>query len=131
MFNKRASTFTHASTETLSSLSSANTYSTTSPLSPNTPQSLPSKDYLSAFGDLQTAYGFGGNAPTPTFAMKSSKSKSSRSSKPPAPAQLPKSGDKPQQKDWEAAYGALSGSYGFGGGAPALPGKASWLPSKK
>ena len=84
------------------------------------------KDYFAALGALQSSYGFGGAAPTiPTLSTstKSKKAKSAPST--PAPATAMKA---TQPRDYEAAYGALSSSYGFGGAAPTMPQtNASWL----
>ena len=103
LFNLKASF--SASTETLSSVTSTSSSSTllksfTQP-----------KNYSSAFAALQNQYGFGGSAPAPTTLPKASMAKSTNTSVA-VPAAQPTS---KATKNYEAAYGALSSSYGFGG----------------
>ncbi|EKM51777.1 uncharacterized protein PHACADRAFT_262114 [Phanerochaete carnosa HHB-10118-sp] len=101
-----------ASTTTLSStVSTPSNASTTSLLK----QSRPEKDYFTASGTLQSLYGFGGAAPTlPTMAKPSKSTKSKSASE---KATTAKTSTRGQEKDFEAAYGALSSMYGFGGAA--------------
>ena len=76
--------------------------------------------------DLQTQYGFAGSAPAPTAPPKPTKSKTLRSMKSDLGART--STRPPKEKDYEAAYGALCSSYGFGGAPSSMPArKASWL----
>ena len=73
-------------------------------------QSRTEKNYFTAYGTLQSTYGFGGVAsavPSATKPAKSSRSKSSSKSTSDV-ARAPAKG-----KDYEAAYGALSTMYGF------------------
>ncbi|KDQ19384.1 hypothetical protein BOTBODRAFT_27972 [Botryobasidium botryosum FD-172 SS1] len=83
------------------------------------------KDHLSAFGALQSTFGFGGGAPrvsspaTSKPKQRSKKSEESRSSeshssKRPLPASS-------SPKDYSAAFGSLQSSFGFAGGAPVVP----------
>ncbi|KAF4611224.1 hypothetical protein D9613_006602 [Agrocybe pediades] len=75
-----------------------------------------SKDYESAFGQLTSSYGFGGGVPClPATTSKQSKS-SSKHSLTQAPASF-QSGlqARPSEKNYEAAFGNLASSFGFGG----------------
>ncbi|KAI0060467.1 hypothetical protein BV25DRAFT_1917810 [Artomyces pyxidatus] len=90
------------------------------------------KDFFSAFTSLQTKYGFAGNAapgaPTPSISASSSTLVSTSATAAPAPA--PAAAPTPKQpppapKDYEAAFGALSSSFGYGASAPLI------MPSKK
>ncbi|KAF8147666.1 hypothetical protein B0H34DRAFT_738715 [Crassisporium funariophilum] len=113
---------------------SSSYYASTSSLIPSSPSSSscsqhsdqPLNKWDSAFGALSSTYGFGAHAPSlPQKSTKPSKSKASpstHSTKPPVPTSAPA---QTQQKNWEAAFGALSSSYGFGGKAPSLPHKAA------
>lgn len=122
MFSK--SSFS-ASTATLSSVTSTSSTSTLVKPSAGTTKQ---KDYFAALGALQTSYGFGGAAPALHATSKSTKASKAKSAKTQATAAMPAA--KGSQKDYEAAYGALSASYGFGGAAPAIPSKASWMSKK-
>ena len=129
-FFSRKSSFS-ASTTTLSSVTSTSSDSSTATL---TQKTRPQKDYTAAFATLQSTYGFGGGAPTPTFAKSSSKSTKSKSAKKadsqPAATTTTTPAMKGQERDWEAAFGALQSSYGFGGGAPVLPTVSKSMKSK-
>lgn len=107
LFNRKASF--SASTETLSSVTSTSSSSTLL----KKPSTQP-KNYSGAFATLQNQYGFSGSAPAPVTLPKASKSKSTVA---PSAQPSPKT-----TKDYEAAYGALCSSYGFGG-APSYTGK--------
>lgn len=112
-FFSRKSSFS-ASTTTLTSVTSTSSDASTTTL---LKQSGPEKDYFTAFGTLQNAYGFGGSAPIVPSAPKSSKPTKSKSVSDATPATAPTTS---QGKNYEAAYGALSTMYGFGG-APVAP----------
>ncbi|GJE88798.1 hypothetical protein PsYK624_048850 [Phanerochaete sordida] len=105
-----------ASSTTLSSVASA--ASTAALLA----QPRPQKDFLAASGTLQSAYGFGGAAPVlPTVPSTPAVPKPAKAPKAKhVDAQKPASTPAKGQKDFEAAYGALSSMYGFGG-APVAP----------
>ena len=122
-FSSRSSAFS-ASTTTLSSVTSTSSDASTTTL---LKQSRPEKDYFATFGALQNSYGFGGAAPTMPAMPKSSRSTKTKAAKEQKPA-VPTS-TRTQEKDYEAAYGALSSSYGFGGAAVA-PTSASWMGKK-
>ncbi|KIP05530.1 hypothetical protein PHLGIDRAFT_149256 [Phlebiopsis gigantea 11061_1 CR5-6] len=113
-----------ASSETLTSVTSTSSSST---LLKKPSTHLPQKDYFAAFGALQSQYGFGGSVPTPVTLPKPSKSTKSQS---PSSTTTSAAAQSSKAKDYEAAYGALCSSYGFGG-APVPSTKASWLGKKK
>ena len=77
------------------------------------------KNYFSALASLQSKYGAGGNAPVPIPhkpSVKSSHSlQMSHSSTTTHPTPAPGGA---QPKNYEASFGALASSYGFGGAAP-------------
>lgn len=109
-FFSRKSAFSASTTTLTSVISTSSDASTTTLLK----QSRPEKDYFAASGALQSSYGFGGAAPALPTMPKSSKSTKTKSAKAQEPAVAPGART---QKDYEAAYGALSSTYGFGGAA--------------
>lgn len=126
MFNLTSSF--SASNETLTSVT---TTTSTGSLVKKPSSQTNEKDYFAALGALQSQYGFGGGAPTQVALPKPSKSTKSKS-KPKSTKQdtaCPNIPTASKEKDYEAAYGALSSSYGFGG-APVPSNKASWLSKK-
>ncbi|GJE88791.1 hypothetical protein PsYK624_048780 [Phanerochaete sordida] len=102
-----------ASTTTLTSAVPTPNASTTSLVA----HARPEKDYFAASGALMSAYGFGGCAPVLPPATKSPRKTKSRSSSPATPVSK---ANARAAKDYEAAYGALCSTYGFGG-APFAP----------
>lgn len=112
-FFSRKPTFS-ASTTTLTSVISTSSASSDASTPTLLKQSRPEKDYFAASGALQTSYGFGGAALALPTMPKSSKSAKTKSAKVQEPAVSPGART---QKDYEAAYGALSSTYGFGGAA--------------
>ncbi|KIP05531.1 hypothetical protein PHLGIDRAFT_36406 [Phlebiopsis gigantea 11061_1 CR5-6] len=109
-----------ASTETLASVSST---SSSRRLFKKSSAHIPAKDYFAALGNLQSQYGFGGSAPAPVTPPKATKSKKQRSTKSDLGART--ATRQSTERDYEAAYGTLCSSYGFGGAG--APPKASWL----
>lgn len=93
------------------------------------------KNYAAAFGELQSTYGFGGATPGPTPRRKIFKDASKRSTlrsffrvRSSSSTSSDRPGPEPSaapavEKDYSGAFGQLSSSYGFGGAAPAVPGK--------
>lgn len=81
--------------------------------------SPPKKNYEAAFGQLQSTYGYAGGAPMPP-SYPTPSAGPSRPSKP-TPVVAPKAQSPPQGKNYEAAFGNLSSSYGFSGSASMLP----------
>jgi len=80
-----------------------------------------SKNWESSFGKLSSSFGFGGSAPS-LPSSKNSKTKVPKQQQPAYQAQV--LSPAPGQKNYEAAFGNLSSSYGFGGGpvpAPSVP----------
>ncbi|PSR71264.1 hypothetical protein PHLCEN_2v12918 [Hermanssonia centrifuga] len=109
------------STSTLTSVTSTISSTSTYPLKGNSSMMRSSKDYEATFGALQSIYGFSGQAtcqPAPPKPFKSTSPKQQRSQ---TVAQSSSSVKSSQPKDYEAAYGALCTSYGFGGSAFAAP----------
>ena len=113
------------------SLSSTITASSSAPL--NQTRAPPAKDYSAAFGVLQSTYGSSGFAPSPMPRGFAPSPVPRRAAPAPARAQpahtthavslpAPTAPAKPA-KDFEAAFGALSSSYGCSG-ALCLPKKA-------
>ncbi|KAH9847225.1 hypothetical protein C2E23DRAFT_890154 [Lenzites betulinus] len=95
---------------------------TTSSASSSTPLRRPAsstKDYSAAFGQLQSQYGWGGPAPVqPPMRIapqpkKKEQRKEKRSTNMNAGTPTASEG-----KDFQAAYGALSSRFGFGGSSP-------------
>ncbi|EKM51773.1 uncharacterized protein PHACADRAFT_262106 [Phanerochaete carnosa HHB-10118-sp] len=111
-FFSRKSDFS-ASTTTLTSVTSTSSSSSATTLKPSRPE----KDYFTASGMLQSAYGFGGAAPTLPTMHKSFKSTKSKSTSEQIAAATTSNRAQGKGKDYEAAYGALSSTYGFGGAA--------------
>lgn len=110
-FFSRKSNFSASTTTLTSTTSTPSNASTTTLLK----QSRPEKDYFTASGTLQNLYGFGGAAPTLPTMTKPSKSTKSKSAGEKITATT--TSNRGQEKDFEAAYGALSSMYGFGGAA--------------
>ncbi|KAF8174921.1 hypothetical protein BJ912DRAFT_989212 [Pholiota molesta] len=108
---------------------STTTSSTSSLLIPKSHQTT-RKDYESAFAHLSSQYGFGGSVPSlPRKSTKSTKPSSesqttkspvtttqSTSSSSSSAASASYSSRTQPEKDYQAAFGQLSSSYGFGGG---------------
>ena len=94
--------------------------SSSSSTSASTSQSS-SKNWESSFGKLSSSFGFGGSAPS-LPSSNNSKTKVPKQHQPAYQAQV--QSPAPGQKNYEAAFGNLSSSYGFGGGpvpAPSVP----------
>ena len=93
-------------------------HTSTTPYAPPPPPQQ--KDYASAFASLQSTYGTAGHIPTPVSASKKSTRQpthtSSRPSTPPRNLPTPNA-----PRDFQAAFGKLSSSYGFAGLVPSLP----------
>ncbi|OCH86477.1 hypothetical protein OBBRIDRAFT_797141 [Obba rivulosa] len=112
------------SSPSLISVTTASSCKSTSTLVPRT-QSRTRKDFFSAFGKLQSFYGN-------SSALVASAQKSAAPTYP-APAKASKAADTHFEtagstattKQYEAAFGVLSSSYGFGGTAPMLPSRKS------
>jgi len=102
----------YSSSSNSSSTSVATTYSKTPFVSG------PQKDYSAAFASLQTNFGFNGTAapiynPAPARTQQRVETRSGTSAQvPPRTAAA---------KDYEAAFGTLSSSFGFVGCAPSVP----------
>lgn len=113
-----SSIYTAPSTD---SLQSNYTVSSKTPLRPS--PSAPQKDYAAAFANLQSSYGTAdGSLPTPPVAKKPIQPKAKTISSPPSSDNVtpPVPSQPKPQKDFEAAFGQLSSSYGAVG-APTLP----------
>jgi len=79
------------------------------------------KNYEAAFGNLSSSYGFGGAAPCLPTSQPSTPAKVKST---PVVVQQTVATPVPQGKNYEAAFGQLSSSYGFGGfSTPSLPKK--------
>ncbi|KAJ6474645.1 hypothetical protein C8R47DRAFT_927182, partial [Mycena vitilis] len=84
---------------------------TVSSRAPLTGSAVPPKDFQAAFANLQSTYGFGGSTPSPV-----QKHKKSSSSPAPSSTSAPTQRASPKgTKNYEAAFGDLQSTYGFGG----------------
>jgi hypothetical protein len=105
-------------------MSSAASYSSTASLvSKNSASAKPGspKNYEAAFANLVSSFGFGGGVPITS--QKVAKMPKSHQTPVTSPAtHVTRSHTAP--KNYEAAFGSLSSSYGFGGGVPCLVPKA-------
>ncbi|GLB44453.1 hypothetical protein LshimejAT787_1700800 [Lyophyllum shimeji] len=96
-----------------------------------TPQKAPTKNYEAAFGALSSSYGFAGPVPiVPSSTSSSSSSKKPSKHIPPSmtsasPGSRSPTQPQPQRKNYEAAFGTLVSSYGFGGPIPIVPSKST------
>ncbi|KAI0955640.1 hypothetical protein AcV7_006253 [Taiwanofungus camphoratus] len=100
----------YPSTPSLLSVSTATSSDSTSPLT-STASPCQRKDYASAFGALQSKLGMFGGAPVPV----SSVTKPKQSRKPARnDASLHQQPCSAGPKNYEAAFGNLASSYGFG-----------------
>ncbi|KDR73953.1 hypothetical protein GALMADRAFT_157779 [Galerina marginata CBS 339.88] len=105
------------------------------------------KNWESGFGKLSSSFGFSGSVPSlpkksskspkpsstsTTMSSQSSSSTSSRSSMSsvPSTSTSARSSVLPPPKDYEASFGHLSSSYGFGGSVPSLPPKSQKQPKR-
>ncbi|KAG6844104.1 hypothetical protein H0H87_009779 [Tephrocybe sp. NHM501043] len=100
--------------------SSANSSSAT--LTATLPQKASQKNYEAAFGALSSTYGFGSGAmmptPTPKTSKKTSMPAASSCTASPTPSTSTTKAAPSSQKNYEAAFGLLASSYGFGGHMP-------------
>jgi len=88
-----------------------------------------SNNWEVSFGKLSSSFGFGATSVPSLPVKKSSKSSSKVHKMAPSHNQSSPSHSSPQ-KNWEATFGNLSSSYGFGGMAPSVPKKVSKHGSK-
>ncbi|KAG6908718.1 hypothetical protein DXG01_003563 [Tephrocybe rancida] len=103
--------------------SSANSSSST--LTSMPPQKAAPKNYEAAFGALSSTYGFGPGAlptPIPTAYPSAKSARTPTYNSSPAPTVSPTTRAPRAQKDYAAAFGSLSSSYGFGGALPSRSG---------
>ena len=113
------------------SLDSNKTVTSMTPLVP----AKPNKDYSTAFADLQSRYGTAGNFPAPVMKPSASQ-KQNPSLGTPQSTSYPSSQSTStplttSPKNFEASFGKLSSSYGFGGAMPKLPRKDKESKAKK
>ncbi|KAG5638697.1 hypothetical protein H0H81_010922 [Sphagnurus paluster] len=89
------------------------------------------KNYEAAFGALSSSYGYSAGVPRLPYSSPATTSPATTSPDRSAPsatrADAPTRAPAPHSapKNYEAAFGALSSSYGYGAGVPALPPKSS------
>ncbi|KAJ7801098.1 hypothetical protein B0H14DRAFT_3885265 [Mycena olivaceomarginata] len=75
---------------------------------------LQTKNFQSAFADLQSTYGFGGAVPSPVQKKKST-TPAPRSAVPSSATRAPL---QPGNKNFQSAFADLQSTYGFGGAVP-------------